>query len=148
MSRETLAAFLGAHSVPTFVHRPGIVRAQILRFLVAGGISASVDYGLLYFLTALVGVHYWISSAIGFLVGSALNYTLSRRFVYRPGRYSQRVEGVMFFVITAAGLVLNQGVMWVGTGVLGVNYMATKGGALVIVTSWNFYSKKYLVFLT
>ena len=53
--------------------------AQFAKFLVVGGISFSLDYGLFVFLYNVFGVYYILSSTISFATSVVLNYVLSRK---------------------------------------------------------------------
>ena len=55
-------------------------------------------------------------------------------------------EVLLFWIISAGGLCLNQIVMRVLVGSAGMDYMAAKGCSIVIVTVWNFFGKKKIVF--
>ena len=61
--------------------------AQFGRFLVVGGISFSVDFGLFTVLYGL-GVPHLIASATSFSTSVVLNYILSRRYVFEAQEMS------------------------------------------------------------
>jgi len=89
-----------------------------------------------------------VSAATGFIAGSALNYILSVLFVFHSGRYSRRTnEFIVFIIITLLGVLLNHGVMYMGHGIFLTNYKVVKVVSLIIVTIFNFLTKKFIVFL-
>jgi putative flippase GtrA len=45
-------------------------------------------------------------------------------------------------VLSVIGLGINDVLMWAGTGLLGVSYLITKLVATVIVSLWNFITRK------
>ena len=121
---------------------------QILRFLLVGSITFGLDFAVLIVLTDYFNIHYLISAPVGFLGGSILNYFLSDLFVFERGRFKTRkIEFIMFLIITMLGVLLNNIIMYIGFGLLSINYKLTKVGALFFVTIFNFLTKKYLVFL-
>ena len=123
------------------------ISAQIYRFLIVGLSTVTLDMVILYSMVEFLSIHYLISAAVAFLVASVTNYFLSIRFVFYQGRYShQSIEFTFFLVFTGAGLILNQLVMYSLTDLAKVEYLLSKFAALVLVTSFNFITKKYFVF--
>lgn len=49
---------------------------QILRFILIGGYTALLDFATLFVLTEYFKVNYLLSAAIGFILGSSVNYLL------------------------------------------------------------------------
>ncbi len=120
---------------------------QIIKFGIVGMITAAVDYFLLYALVEFYSMNYLTATAIGFFVGSTLNYILSLLFVFEGGRFKSKfTEFSVFIIFTAIGLVLNHLIMWFGVDILESNYLAIKIISLVLVTLFNFLTKKFLVF--
>ena len=115
---------------------------QIFRFLFVGSITFSIDFAILIVLTDYFNIHYLISAPVGFLGGSILNYFLSDLFVFERGRFKNRkIEFIMFLVLTILGVLLNNIIMYIGFGLLAINYKLTKIGALFFVTIFNFLTK-------
>ena len=56
---------------------------QLLRYMVAGGVAFVADVAVLALLTQGLGVHYLIAAAVAFLLGMAINYALSVRWVFK-----------------------------------------------------------------
>ncbi len=122
---------------------------QFLRFILVGGSTAFIDFLLLFILTYFFNVNYLVSAAIGFLIGSTLNYLLSIKWVFINGKFSKLyTEFIVFLIFTTLGLVLNHFVMFIFSEILLYNYMISKMISLIIVTLFNFLTKKYLIFIT
>jgi putative flippase GtrA len=54
------------------------VSREFVRYVLAGGFAFACDASTLYVLTAFLGVYYLISGVVGFGLGLAVNYLLSR----------------------------------------------------------------------
>ena len=120
---------------------------QLLKYGIVGGIAFVVDYGLLLFLTEVCGFHHLVSAAISFIVGLAVNYILSQRYVFTEKRFSDwRIEFLIFSIIGVVGLGLNELIIYLLTDILGIHYMLGKLTSTVIVFLWNFIARKVLVF--
>ena len=116
---------------------------QILRFGVVGVIAFVVDYAVLLLLTEVAGIHYLISSAVAFLVSVAVNYMLSIAFVFETDKSrSKGQEFVLFAVMSAGGLGINQLMMWLLSDGLFIPYQLSKLLATAVVMVYNFVTRK------
>lgn len=122
------------------------LRTQGTRFVLAGAATAALDYLTLFLLTEYAGLGYFLSAAIGFMVGSTSNYVISSRWVFVPGKYRQSVEYTLFMVTSVGGLVINQFAMWFIVEVALIHYLLAKIIAIAAVAAWNFVLKKKFVF--
>jgi putative flippase GtrA len=60
--------------------RTGLV-SQLWRFVVVGGLSALLDYGVLQLMLSFGAPHY-VSRAISFICGTTMAYLLNKRFTF------------------------------------------------------------------
>ncbi len=116
---------------------------QIIKFGAVGILAFLVDYGVLYVLTEFAHMYYLLSSGISFAVSVVVNYLCSMRFVFvRREDMGRTREFTLFVLLSAVGLILNECLMWLGVDRLNVHYMLMKIFATVLVTAWNFISRK------
>ncbi len=116
---------------------------QFMKFGVVGIIAFFIDYGLLFVLTEFGGINYLVSATISFTASVIFNYIASMRYVFTHKEdMSRRKEFVIFVVLSAVGLVINNVCMWAGVEIFGIHYMITKIGATAIVMVWNFVTRK------
>lgn len=116
---------------------------QILKFGIVGGLAFLVDYSILLFCTEVLHIPYLTSSGISFLFAVVFNYILSIRWVFDVN--NERGHGknfIVFILLSALGLGLNQLVMWFGVETLDIVYQVTKIGATGIVMVFNFITRK------
>ncbi len=114
-----------------------------MKFGVVGVIAFVIDYGLMVLLTEVFGINYLVSATISFTVSVIFNYLASMRYVFSHKEgMSRRREFVIFVVLSVIGLGINNGLMWIGTGLLGISYLITKLFATVVVMLWNFITRK------
>ena len=124
------------------------LNTQIIKFLIVGGTTFTIDYLCLIVLVELFGLNYLLSAAIGFIIGSVINYLLSVKFVFVSGKYKKvQTEFTIFMIFTVMGLGLNHFVMYAGADIIELDYRIAKVISLIIVTSFNFVNKKLFVFL-
>ncbi len=119
---------------------------QLLKFGVVGTIAFGIDYGLLMVLTQLVGMPPVPAAAISFVVSLVFNYLASMRFVFsHRDDLSRSREFLIFLVLSAVGLGINELIVWAGTSVLGTSALwvsVTKFVATAVVMVWNFLSRR------
>ena len=118
---------------------------EIIRFCFVGGVSFLMDYGILFALTEFAGVYYLYSSAISFSVTVVFNYWLCVIYVFKDAKKQSTRRAIIFFGTGVVGLGLNQLCMWFFVAIVGLHYMIAKIGATIIVTIWNYITKRKAV---
>lgn len=124
--------------------------AQFMKFGIVGVIAFIIDYGILALLTEIFGVNYLVSATISFTVSVIFNYIASMRFVFTHKEdMSKRKEFIIFVVLSAIGLLINNACMWAGVELLpwpaslqSHAYLIVKIFATAIVMVWNFVTRK------
>ena len=120
---------------------------QITRFIIAGGSTASLDFILYWFFVQVIGWHYILAVTISFVVASTVNYYLSIIWVFFNGKYKSLMsEYLIFLFFTALGLLLNYIILYAGIELLKINNLYARILSIIIVTIFNFVTKKFIVF--
>ena len=88
----------GAHDIP--VTNPLTLRTQVLRFVITGGLSAIVDFGLYVLLYLALGVHPDLAKAVGFIAGTTTAYLINRRWTFQAAPSTARLIGVWVLYLT------------------------------------------------
>ena len=121
---------------------------QTIRFLVVGGSTFIIDMVLLLVLAEYLGVHYLFSAAVAFFIASIINYLLSLLAVFKTGRHeNKKKEFIYFLFFTSVGTILNNAIIYASTNIFLLNLPISKLFSTVIVTIFNFLTKKHFVFL-
>ncbi len=119
---------------------------QFLKFGVVGVIAFVIDYGVLMLLSQVFGMDPVLAAGISFCVSVIFNYLASMRYVFTHREdLSRGREFVIFIVLSAIGLVINELCMAAGVAVLGTSALmvtVTKLFATAVVMVWNFVSRK------
>lgn len=114
---------------------------EIFRFCMVGGISFLIDYGLLYFFTEYCHIKYLISSAISFSISVIINYILCLTIVFNKAKNGWN-QMILFIFSSVIGLIINQICMYFFVEYMMIHYMISKILATIIVTIWNYITKK------
>lgn len=116
---------------------------QFLKFGVVGVLATAIDFAVMIVLTEIAGLDPVVSAGISFTVSVVFNYLASMRFVFRRREdLSRTAEVTVFVILSLVGLAMNELLMWVGSTVLGLNYVLVKVVATAVVMLWNFFSRK------
>lgn len=119
---------------------------QLLKFGVVGVVAFAIDYGVLMLLSQALGMDPILSAAISFTLSIVFNYVASMRYVFtHRADISRRREFVIFVILSAIGLAVNELCMWGGTALLGKGALEvtfTKLFSTAVVMIWNFFSRK------
>ncbi len=123
---------------------------QFARYFVTGGLASIADFGVFAVVLYHFEVHYLMSNLIGLMAGNVVNYVLSIGWVFRSQKRKMEnnriLEIFVFVLISLVGLALNETLMYLGVGVLGVQEMISKIFAAAIVLMWNFIARKLILF--
>lgn len=116
---------------------------QIMKFGVVGAIAFVIDFGVMVFLTEVFGIDPVISATVSFIISVIFNYAASMRYVFshREGMSRTR-EFIIFVVLSAIGLGINDLLIWAGTDLASFDYRLVKIFATAVVMVWNFVTRK------
>ena len=119
---------------------------QLFRFGVVGGTAAVLDWCVLALCVRVLGMDSIVSNVIAFLVAAPYNYWASTRYVFDfRGRKDSRELFVLFVVLVAVGLGINELVMYVGDRVLSFDPLVVKVAGIVLAAVFNFVTRKLIL---
>ena len=79
-----------------FAHpAPLSLRTQLVRFVLTGGFSAVVDFGLYFLLYTVAGLQVDLAKATGFVAGTLTAYLINRRWTFGAAPSRSRFAKVM-----------------------------------------------------
>ncbi len=119
---------------------------QFSRYLATGFLSVGIEFPTLLCLVEIYEVNYLIANSIAFIITNLCNYFVSRHWVFEKGKHQLTVEVLIFFMTASMGLAINQFILWGMVAYLFVDYRVAKIVAVIVVTIWNFWARKKLVF--
>lgn len=148
------SAYTGAESVSRLGNaaqaKPAL-GTQLLRFVVTGGLSAVVDFGLLVALMNLLGFDHNLAKALSFVAGTTTAYLINRRWTFVAEPSKRRFAAVV--VLYGVTFVLQVGLFamlfpW-ALGVWGSQSVAQVVGFVIaqgVATTVNFIVQRSLIF--
>ncbi|WP_308212137.1 MULTISPECIES: GtrA family protein [Nocardia] len=86
------------------------LKTQIVRFVLSGGFSAIIDFGLYMLLLELVGLPVAVAKSISFIAGTTTAYLINRRWTFRaePSRKRFLAVVALYAVTFAVQVGINQ----------------------------------------
>ena len=115
---------------------------QMLRFAAVGLSAFAVDYVLFVILHA-IGLPYLIANIVSYTISTIYNFILSMRFVFSGKSSQSRVQQfVIFLVLAAIGLVLNELYLFLLVQYAHILPAISKVIATFLVTIFNFITRK------
>lgn len=128
---------------------------QVFRFGIVSTISTVLDYMVLALTARLL--HLGAASmshssqvatavAVGYLVGTLVNFCAARRWVFRGSSMSFTAELCSVFIVGAIGLVLTEIITVSLTSHMHLQLMAAKTVAVAVVFFWNFFARRMLIY--
>jgi putative flippase GtrA len=129
---------------------------QLLKFGVVGVISFLVDFAVYNLICNVFGIHYMIAGIFGFVISVIVNYLLSMHYVFESREdLSKKREFVIFVVLSAFGLVLNEIILYICMDMIWANWSWLRGwcgaalakaGSKIVATGlvmiYNFVTRK------
>ncbi len=118
--------------------------AQLFRYAFVAGFGLVVDFGTVIFTKQALHFHYLVAAICGFMLGLVVTYILSNMVVFGAPKGNKTKLFLLFGLVGLVGLGILSVLMWLFTGILGVNYIVSKALATVVVFLWNFFARKSL----
>ncbi len=122
--------------------------AVFARYLVAGGLGFVLDYATLALCYEILGLHYLVAAALGFLAGLIFVYISSNKLVFSQRRMEARawLEFLIFALIGIIGLGLTLLFMWIFVDVCHIYPLISKLITTALVLLWNFFARKIILY--
>lgn len=116
---------------------------QIFKFGIVGGIAFVIDYVSLIVCKEVFHLNTLLAAAIAFTISVIYNYIASVKWVFDVNKEKdEKTNFIIFIVLSIAGLIITEIIMWFGTDVLKISYLIIKIVATAIVMVFNFITRK------
>lgn len=120
---------------------------EFVRYIAASAFALFIDIGLLWILTEYTNISYLIAGALSFTAGLVSIYLLSVCWVFgERSTRSKIAEFAIFSVVGLVGLGFNEIILYILTSIFGFYYLVSKIASVVVVFTWNFAARKWLLF--
>ncbi|PKP03944.1 MAG: glycosyl transferase family 2 [Bacteroidetes bacterium HGW-Bacteroidetes-9] len=121
---------------------------KFIKFGIVGFSGVFVDFGFTYICKEWLKIQKYVSNAIGFTIAASTNYYLNRVWTFHSNNPDVAVEYGRFLFISAIGLLISTGVLYLLVSRAKFNFYFAKLLAIVVVTLWNFVVNLNYTFLS
>lgn len=115
---------------------------KVFKFGLVGLSGIVVNMGVLWYLTEFVGFYYLVSSLFAIELAILNNFVWNDLWTFKAGAShklsSQWHRIISFHVVSAGGLVINMGILYLLTSVGGVYYLISNIIGILVAFGWNF----------
>lgn len=122
------------------------IRPQGARYVVVGGLAFCVDFGVTWLAIKVLSL--LAANTIGFIVANVFNFLLAHGWVFGARFDRKRFVPVYAAVLTAnlVGLLVNNAVVWILVGLVGMGLLPGKIIATLAGLGWNFTARKSWIY--
>lgn len=120
---------------------------HIVRFLIVGGLSFAIDYGLLLILHYLVRLPLPIAITTGFLGGFVVNFILNKYWTFQAPhsvRQSMR-QGILYTLLVGVNLLLTNAII-LALSVVHIHPETSKPISTALIMAINYVMYKWVIF--
>jgi len=86
-------------------------KATFSKFILVGGISTLLNYGVFLLLFSNFKINYLIASAVGYISGTLLGFSLNKYFTYKKINTRYQMELIKYFIVYTISLFLGLGIL-------------------------------------
>ncbi len=120
---------------------------RLLRYLVAGGCAAAIDFAFLFLFTDIFGVHYLLSSVLAFLVAFIFSFLVQKFWTFQDhSTENLHMQAVLYFVVAGVNLLLNTLLMYVFVEWFSLWYILAQFIASGLIAIESFFVSRYVIF--
>lgn len=117
--------------------------AQLMKFVVVGGLSFVLDFIIYYVLTNYFSVYYLVAGLFSFSLSLIFNYLMSMKFVFKSKEDLKKThEFAIFVTLSVMGLGLNLLSLYILVDMFKMNDLIAKVFVAGIVMIFNFVTRK------
>jgi putative flippase GtrA len=119
---------------------------KFIKFSVIGFSGMIIDFGTTWLLKEKAGINKYIANSTGFVLAASSNYFWNRIWTFQSDSQLIVKEYVSFFLISVAGLGINNFIIFLLNDRMRLNFYLAKLIAVGVVTCWNFIMNYLITF--
>lgn len=119
---------------------------KFIKFCVVGFSGMVIDFGTTWLLKEKVRVNKYIANSTGFILAATSNYVWNRFWTFQSENDHIATEYLSFIIISLAGLVINNLLVYFFSDKMKFNFYLSKLIAIGVVTLWNFIMNFLITF--
>ncbi|MEQ1558887.1 MAG: GtrA family protein [Methyloglobulus sp.] len=118
---------------------------QFLRYLIVGGSSFLLEYGLFFVLLKEFKIHYLVANSIVYASVSVINFTLNRLWTFRS-KGNIRLQTVFYISLVGFNFFAGNAMLYLCSDYLQIPPLLAKPAVMCVIVCWNFIVYKTLIY--
>ncbi len=120
---------------------------EYYRYIIVGLIVTAMDYALLIIMKEVFGVYYLTAACISYVVANVTQYICCAKYVFPECPRPMGLRGFsMFFILGLIGLAILYAIMYVLVEKFQVYYLLAKVVVSGATFTFNFLTRRFIVF--
>lgn len=115
-------------------------------YVIFASLATLLDIIVLYILKDFIKFHYLLATAIGYISGMFLSYSLNKIYNFRNQSRKVIRQFGLFMFVSGIGLGLTQIIIWVFVEFINFDVFIAKLFSIFVVFFWSFYGHKKITF--
>ena len=118
---------------------------KLLAYILVGGSAAAVNWAIFY-ICLEGGIWYLLAGVISFFIATLWNFFLARRFVFAVSKKASLREGLLVYLVSFFGLIIDLSVLFLCVAILGLAALPSKILATGLAFVFNFGLRYFLIY--
>lgn len=114
-----------------------------IKYVFLAGIATAVDFGVLFFLTNIIGIWYLLSATLSYFCGMLTNFTLNKIFNFKNKSKFIFRQFLLFIIVALIGLGINNLILYFLVDIVKVWFAIPQSYDRI----WLFFAKCVSVFI-
>lgn len=132
---------------PTIIYDNVFRHRQIIKYLIAGGTSTSVDLTIYYFLTYYAGLWYIVSSISSFIIAFWISFGLQKFWTFRDKNTKNMMKQTyLYFFVAIVNLGINTLLVYFFVDYVHIHKFISKIFANILIATESFFVYRHFIF--
>lgn len=119
---------------------------QVTRYILVGGTCASIEFSVFSILVLHFKVYYLISNIIAFFIAFLIGFWLQKHWTFKNYEKKYTEQIAKFLIVVGIGFLINNFLVYLFIGVLGLHIFIGKALELFLVFFWNYSGQRFWAF--
>lgn len=132
---------------PSILYDNAFRHRQIIKFLIAGGTSTSIDIFVFTALTYWVGLWYIISSIFSFIIAFGVSFGLQKFWTFRDKNTAKLIKQTyLYFIVAVINLGISTLLIYLFVDYVHIHKFISKVIANIIIAAESFFVYRHFIF--
>jgi putative flippase GtrA len=120
---------------------------KLARYLISGGIAASVDLGSLYLFVSLMHLWYLLATTLSFILTLVVSFVLQKWWTFKDSSTASLPrQASSYLALSVVNVFVNAGLMYVLVHTLGMQYLVAQFLVIGVIALYGFFLYRYWIF--